>query len=226
MEELKKINRIIDKDYPEAFRETLIVLDGTTGQNALVQAREFMECANITGIILTKMDGTAKGGIAVAIQSELGIPVKYIGVGEQIDDLQKFDAKTYVDALFTEADITEEESDVEIVSVPETVKNEAVSEPEAAFKPEITSEPENAPSKESDITKIAAEEKAAENEETISSETEDDSETALIVPEELFKIFSSDFFKSEKTWDLLTECYVDEDSFNIDTFDFDKYSFK
>ncbi len=76
MEELKKINRIIDKDYPEAFRETLIVLDGTTGQNALVQAREFMECANITGIILTKMDGTAKGGIAVAIQSELGIPVK------------------------------------------------------------------------------------------------------------------------------------------------------
>ena len=76
MEELKKINRIIDKEYPEAYRETLVVLDGTTGQNALVQARQFMEAADITGIILTKLDGTAKGGIAVAIQSELGIPVK------------------------------------------------------------------------------------------------------------------------------------------------------
>lgn len=89
MEELKKINRIIDKEYPEAYRETLVVLDGTTGQNALVQARQFMEAAPITGIILTKLDGTAKGGIAVAIQSELGIPVKYVGVGEKIDDLQK-----------------------------------------------------------------------------------------------------------------------------------------
>ena len=79
MEELKKINRIIDKEYPEAYRETLVVLDGTTGQNALVQARQFMEAADITGIILTKLDGTAKGGIAVAIQSELGIPVKYVG---------------------------------------------------------------------------------------------------------------------------------------------------
>ena len=83
------INRIIDKEYPEAYRETLVVLDGTTGQNALVQARQFMEAADITGIILTKLDGTAKGGIAVAIQSELGIPVKYVGVGEKIDDLQK-----------------------------------------------------------------------------------------------------------------------------------------
>ena len=89
MEELKKINRIIDKEYPEAYRETLVVLDGTTGQNALVQARQFMEAADITGIILTKLDGTAKGGIAVAIQSELGIPVKYVGVGEKIDDLPR-----------------------------------------------------------------------------------------------------------------------------------------
>ena len=104
MEELKKINRILDKEYPEAYRENLIVLDATTGQNALVQAKEFMEAANITGIILTKMDGTAKGGIAVAIQSELGIPVKYIGVGEHIEDLQKFDSDTFVNALFeTEA---------------------------------------------------------------------------------------------------------------------------
>ena len=100
MEELKKINRIIDKEYPEAYRETLVVLDGTTGQNALVQARQFMEAADITGIILTKLDGTAKGGIAVAIQSELGIPVKYVGVGEKIDDLQKFSSGDFVNALF------------------------------------------------------------------------------------------------------------------------------
>lgn len=100
MEELKKINRILEKEYPDAYRETLVVLDATTGQNALNQAREFSECADITGIILTKMDGTAKGGIAVAIHSELGIPVKYIGVGETIEDLQKFDSNQFVNALF------------------------------------------------------------------------------------------------------------------------------
>lgn len=100
MEELKKINRILEKEYPDAYRETLVVLDATTGQNALSQAREFSEVADITGIILTKMDGTAKGGIAVAIHSELGIPVKYIGVGETIEDLQKFDSNEFVDALF------------------------------------------------------------------------------------------------------------------------------
>ena len=100
MEELKKINRIIDKEYPGAYRETLVVLDGTTGQNAMSQAKQFMEVADITGIILTKLDGTAKGGIAVAIQSELGIPVKYVGVGEKIDDLQKFNSEDFVHALF------------------------------------------------------------------------------------------------------------------------------
>ena len=104
MEELKKINRIIDKEFPDAHRENLVVLDGTTGQNALSQAREFGEVADLTGIILTKMDGTAKGGIAVAIQSELKIPVKYIGVGETIEDLQKFDADQFVDALFNVED--------------------------------------------------------------------------------------------------------------------------
>lgn len=102
MEELKKINRIIDKEYSDAFRETLVVLDGTTGQNALAQARQFMDVADVTGIILTKLDGTAKGGIAVAIQSELGIPVKYVGIGEQIDDLQKFNADQFINALFDE----------------------------------------------------------------------------------------------------------------------------
>jgi fused signal recognition particle receptor len=100
MDELSKINRIIDREYPDAYRETLIVLDGTTGQNALAQARQFKEAADISGIILTKLDGTAKGGIAIAIQSELGIPVKYIGLGEQIDDLQKFDPDGYVNAIF------------------------------------------------------------------------------------------------------------------------------
>lgn len=108
MEELKKINRVIDREYSEAYRETLVVLDATTGQNALAQAREFNEVADITGVILTKMDGTAKGGIAVAIQSELGIPVKYIGVGESIDDLQKFDADEFVNALFYSDSKTEE----------------------------------------------------------------------------------------------------------------------
>lgn len=101
MNELGKINKIIDREYPNAFRETLVVLDATTGQNALVQAKEFSEVAKITGIVLTKMDGTAKGGIAVAIQSELKVPVKYIGVGETIDDLQKFDSDEFVNALFT-----------------------------------------------------------------------------------------------------------------------------
>lgn len=100
MAELGKINRVIEREYPEAFRETLVVLDGTTGQNAMEQAKEFSEVAEITGIILTKLDGTAKGGIAVAIHSELGVPVKYIGVGESIDDLQKFDADEFVNALF------------------------------------------------------------------------------------------------------------------------------
>ena len=100
MEELKKINRVIEREYPEAYRETMVVLDATTGQNALAQAKEFNEVTDITGVILTKMDGTAKGGIAVAIQAELGIPVKYIGVGESIDDLQKFDADEFVNALF------------------------------------------------------------------------------------------------------------------------------
>ena len=91
MEELRKIYKILEREYPDAYLETLVVLDGTTGQNALAQARQFAEVANVNGIILTKLDGTAKGGIAVAIQSELDIPVKYIGVGESIDDLQKFD---------------------------------------------------------------------------------------------------------------------------------------
>lgn len=105
MAELHKIYKIIENEYSEAHLETFIVVDGTTGQNALVQAKQFSEVADITGIILTKLDGTAKGGIAIAIQSELNIPVKYIGIGEKIEDLQKFDANEFVDALF---DVAEE----------------------------------------------------------------------------------------------------------------------
>ncbi|WP_310603444.1 signal recognition particle-docking protein FtsY [Anaerosporobacter sp.] len=104
MEELRKISRVIDREYPEAHKETLVVLDGTTGQNALAQAKQFSEVADINGIILTKLDGTAKGGIAIAIQAELGIPVKYIGIGEKMDDLQKFNAEEFVNALFTNTD--------------------------------------------------------------------------------------------------------------------------
>ncbi len=104
MAELHKIYKIIENEYSDAHLETFIVVDGTTGQNALVQAKQFSEVADITGVVLTKLDGTAKGGIAIAIQSELNIPVKYIGIGEKIDDLQRFDAGEFVDALFDVAE--------------------------------------------------------------------------------------------------------------------------
>ena len=102
MKEMSKLFKIIAREYGFAHLETLIVLDGTTGQNALMQAREFAEVTAITGIVLTKLDGTAKGGIVIAIQSELGFPVKYIGVGEKIDDMQRFDSDAFVDALFAD----------------------------------------------------------------------------------------------------------------------------
>lgn len=108
MEELRKIDRVIEREYADAYRENLLVLDATTGQNALSQLREFKDVMDITGIILTKMDGTAKGGIAIAIQTEFGVPVKYIGVGEHIEDLQKFNSEDYVNALF---DVPEGEDD-------------------------------------------------------------------------------------------------------------------
>lgn len=100
MDELGKINRIIDREYSEAHRETLLVLDGTTGQNAVIQAKQFMEVCHIDGIILTKLDGTAKGGVVISIKNSLNIPVKYIGVGEGIDDLQEFNSREFVEALF------------------------------------------------------------------------------------------------------------------------------
>lgn len=112
MDELSKMRRIITKEYPDANVESLIVLDGTTGQNALEQARQFGSVTDIDGIIITKLDGTAKGGIAIAIQSELNVPVKYIGIGEKIEDLQKFDPGSYVTALFSDFDV---KSDIEMI---------------------------------------------------------------------------------------------------------------
>ncbi len=145
MEELKKMNRIIDREFPNAHRENLIVLDGTTGQNALAQAREFGEVANLTGVILTKMDGTAKGGIAVAIQSELNVPVKYIGVGETIEDLQKFNADEFVNALFdVKPDQTAEEtSDEAVATQASAIKTAAPETPVQETFAQETSEPEN-----------------------------------------------------------------------------------
>ena len=99
MNELNKISRVIDRECPDASRETLLVLDATTGQNGLIQATQFKESAGITGIVLTKLDGTAKGGIAIAIAQELGVPVKFAGVGEGIDDLKPFDPTAFADAL-------------------------------------------------------------------------------------------------------------------------------
>lgn len=119
MDELAKMRRVITREYPECYVETMIVLDGSTGQNALEQARQFSTVTEINGIILTKLDGTAKGGIAVAIQSELNVPVKYIGVGEKIDDLQKFDPDEYINALFADFDMR---TDEEII-VDEAIKN-------------------------------------------------------------------------------------------------------
>ena len=113
MNELHKLYRIIEREYSDAHLETLLVLDGTTGQNAIAQAKEFSDVANVTGVILTKLDGTAKGGIAVAVQDELGIPVKYIGTGEKLEDMQKFNADDYVNALFDQPGIKRERKPLE-----------------------------------------------------------------------------------------------------------------
>jgi fused signal recognition particle receptor len=101
MNELAKINRVIERELPGASRENLLVLDATTGQNAVLQAKEFRQAAELSGLILTKLDGTAKGGIVLSIKKELNVPVKFIGVGEKIDDMEPFDADEFVDALFS-----------------------------------------------------------------------------------------------------------------------------
>lgn len=159
MEELKKINRIIDSKAEDCSREILLVLDATTGQNAVSQAKLFSETAHITGIVLTKLDGTAKGGIVISIKNELGIPVKLIGVGEKIDDLQPFDSRMFVDALFdleeaklkvaeraeeeAEEELTEEEIAEEVVEEEfEEEVEEEITEPEISEEPEIEEIPE------------------------------------------------------------------------------------
>ena len=149
MHELEKINRVIDREYEGVHRETLAVLDATSGQNALVQAREFAAAANVTGIVLTKMDGSAKGGIAVAIQSELGIPVKYIGVGETVEDLERFDADQYVNALF---DLKDEDDDIAADAEGQARAGEvSVSEVEAELSDSVEQETE-APEREEELS--------------------------------------------------------------------------
>lgn len=137
MEELAKINRIIDKKAPESSRETLLVLDATTGQNAVNQAKLFGETANITGIVLTKLDGTAKGGIVISIKNELGIPVKLIGVGEKIEDLQPFDSRSFVTALFSDTDIEQEEEKTEENEVSEEIEDVEEAETETEETEEV-----------------------------------------------------------------------------------------
>lgn len=187
MAELSKMDRIITREYPEAMRENLVVLDGTTGQNALSQAREFAGVTKLTGIILTKMDGTAKGGIAIAVQSELKIPVKFIGVGEQIDDLQRFDPDAYIDAIF---DIRHEDENEEIEekteeTIEETQKQEEEREKEAeedtSWAEPVPEETENTPSSEQ-VTET--EQEAPEPEEEPAQETEPEQEETPAETEE------------------------------------------
>ncbi|MBO5103945.1 MAG: signal recognition particle-docking protein FtsY [Ruminococcus sp.] len=191
MEELAKINRIIDKKAPESSRETLLVLDATTGQNAVNQAKLFGETANITGIVLTKLDGTAKGGIVISIKNELGIPVKLIGVGEKIDDLQPFDSRSFVTALFSDVE-PESEKTEEISEVSEEI--EEVEEVEEA----VTEEPKKQGlfgklfgSKETEVEEEISEtveetEEIPETavEETVEEETEEQSEELKNLEEE------------------------------------------
>lgn len=166
MDELAKINRIIDSKAGDCSREVLLVLDATTGQNAVNQAKLFSETANITGIVLTKLDGTAKGGIVISIKNELGIPVKLIGVGEKIDDLQPFDSKTFVDVLF---DMSDSDTDDE----------EELAEPESAEPESIEPEPDEAPHEE----ESEAEEEAAEEMADDSSDSGEDTDSHEEEPE-------------------------------------------
>lgn len=138
MDELNKIYRVIDRELPYSDREVLLVLDATTGQNAVNQAREFKSVADITGIVLTKLDGTARGGVVLAIKNELGIPVKFIGVGEQIDDLQPFKPEAFADGLFDKIDYKEEE-DIQL-EISEEIKEEHEEVNENLLQEENTNE--------------------------------------------------------------------------------------
>lgn len=143
MDELNKIYRVIDRELPYSDREVLLVLDATTGQNAVNQAREFQSVAEITGIVLTKLDGTARGGVVLAIKNELGIPVKFVGVGEQIDDLQPFNPAAFAEGLFDKIDYKEDDS--EVASDEIFAENEEKSEISAEVQPQESVSAEPAP---------------------------------------------------------------------------------
>lgn len=177
MNELSKINRVIDREYPGVYRENLIVLDATTGQNAIQQLKEFNDVTDITGIILTKMDGTAKGGIVVAIQAEFGIPVKYIGVGEKIEDLQKFDSNSFVEALFDDSEVDNDDEETSFVGLGDDEDELFYHTSDETASEEETSE-ENADNAE-----------AAEGQTDEGNETSDDDEEELSAFElgEIFK---------------------------------------
>ncbi len=145
MDELAKIYRVIDRELPYSDREVLLVLDATTGQNAVNQAREFKNVADITGIVLTKLDGTARGGVVLAIKNELGIPVKFVGVGEQIDDLQPFKPRAFADGLFQKMDYADEEDTADEENHEENVENEPADFPSAGFAPAARPLSENEP---------------------------------------------------------------------------------
>lgn len=185
MDELNKIYRVIDRELPYSDREVLLVLDATTGQNAVNQAREFQNVAEITGIVLTKLDGTARGGVVLAIKNELGIPVKFVGVGEQIDDLQPFNPTAFADGLFDKIDYKEEDdvSLLDNITPTEHVRNsydelaeldEAVSAMLGEIIPDTV--PETADANETDVEEnpVNTEEQTEENEQFIDEETTDE----------------------------------------------------
>ena len=161
MDELAKIYRVIDRELPYSDREVLLVLDATTGQNAVNQAREFKNVADITGIVLTKLDGTARGGVVLAIKNELNIPVKFVGVGEQIDDLQPFKPRAFADGLFQEMDYADEEDAANEENLEENVENEPCDFPSAGYTPATRISPENEPDGDASDTAASETESAA-----------------------------------------------------------------
>ena len=198
MEELKKINRIIDSKAADSSREVLLVLDATTGQNAVSQAKLFSETAPITGIVLTKLDGTAKGGIVISIKNELGIPVKLIGVGEKIDDLQPFDSRMFVDALFDMPAPDEDDEDEE-TTVPET-------EGEEAEAPEYEADDESEDVEEADYDEDESDDEDYDDDESDEDEDEDASDDE----EDDGEGFDVDNFDENAEFTARTEFDIDE----------------
>ncbi len=202
MEELKKINRIIDSKAADSSREVLLVLDATTGQNAVSQAKLFSETAPITGIVLTKLDGTAKGGIVISIKNELGIPVKLIGVGEKIDDLQPFDSRMFVDALF-DMPAPEEDDEDEETTVPET-------EGEEAEAPEHEADDESEDVEEADYDEDESDDEDYDDDESDEDEDEDEDEDASDDEEDDDEGFDVDNFDENAEFTARTEFDIDE----------------